>query len=168
MQFYAKPYNPDARGFFFESYSEFEEKSAALKDSFGLPVEEFRIEAMDGTSNEMRLYDAANVTQGEIKGFIEFINTSDEDEWPTLFYLMDSCGMSLNDARLHVEDYNVVESTLMDAATKMFDEYYGYTIPEELRIYIDYERFAHDCEIGGDMDEFEFGGKTYTCTNANQ
>lgn len=30
----------------------------------------------------------------------------------------------------------------------------------------DYDRFARDCDLGGDMSEFEFNGTTYTCTNA--
>ena len=36
---YARPYNLDARGFYFSTIDEFIEKSAALRDSFGAPVD---------------------------------------------------------------------------------------------------------------------------------
>ena len=39
-------------------------------------------------------------------------------------------------------------------------------IPETVRSYIDYERFARDCEPGRDMAEFKYHGDTWTCTNA--
>ncbi|MFH1495611.1 MAG: antirestriction protein ArdA [Pseudomonadota bacterium] len=54
----------------------------------------------------------------------------------------------------------------MEAASELFDDCYVYQIPENIRFYIDYEKFARDCRLGGDMDEFEFGGLIWTCTNS--
>ena len=75
---------------------------------------------------------------------------------------------SLDEAIRLASDYTIVESDLLDAATELFDECYGESIPDSAKMYIDYESFARDCRLGGDMVEFEFGGNTYTCTNANQ
>ena len=169
MKFYANPYNTDATGFYFETYEEYQENVAVLKDSFGNPVEEFMIDVIDGSREELQLVEAIGISQGNIKEVIEFIDTSDESDWPSIFYQLDNgVTWSLEEA-IHKADYFcIVESSLIDAATELFDECYGYSIPEPVKNYIDYEAFAHDCRIGGDMVEFEFGGKTYTCTNANQ
>jgi hypothetical protein len=56
---------------------------------------------------------------------------------------------------------------LIDAASELFDECYLPEVPEAVRPYIDYDAFANDCRLGGDMCEFRFGGTTYTCTNAS-
>lgn len=164
MKFYANPYNTSATGFCFETIEELEEKAAALKDEFGLPVEEFEVEAIDGTREEMELADLLGINQANIADFIDFIEDSDEDLWPTISFILDGRANTLDRAIAMTRDYCVVESTLLDAAVELFDDCYGHSIPEELRIYIDYEKFAADLERGGDMVEFEFGGKTYTCT----
>ena len=39
--------------------------------------------------------------------------------------------------------------------------------PESVRFYVDYDKFARDCELSGDMTEFEYNNKTYTCTNSS-
>lgn len=162
MKFYANPYNPSATGFYFESTEELEEKFAELKDEFGSPVEEFEIDAIDGTREEMELFERVEVNQSNIAEFIEFIDTSDEETWPAVYFLLER--YTLEGSISRAEECNVVQSSLLDAASNLFDECYGYSIPEELRIYIDYEKFAADIKYGGDMVEFEFGGKTYTCT----
>lgn len=168
MKFYSNPYNTSVDGFYFESFEEFEEKLSNLKDDFGTLVEEVEIEAIDGDREEMELFEVAEVNPATIEDFIEFIETSDEKSWPAVYYLLFYRRVSFDEAIRSSCEYVISESTLLDAASAMFDDCYGYSIPEELRIYIDYEKFAADLERGGDMVEFEFGGKTYTCTNANQ
>lgn len=173
MKFYANPYNTDATGFYFETYEEFTEKMEEAKDSFGNQVEEFMIDVIDGSREELQLVEAIGISQGNIEEVIEFIDTSDENEWPTVFFLLDNniCD-NLEDAKSNASDYSIVESSLLDAAAELFDGCYIGLIPKASRQfierYIDYDKFANDCEKNGDMVEFEFGGDTYTCTNANQ
>jgi len=33
---------------------------------------------------------------------------------------------------------------------------------DNIKYYIDYEKFARDCQLGGNMCEFKYAGKTYT------
>jgi hypothetical protein len=73
---------------------------------------------------------------------------------------------TLENALTKIDDVILYEGLLADAAEDLFDECYAHDIPENLRFYIDYAKFARDCEIGGDMCEFEFNNTTYTCTNA--
>ena len=134
-----------------------------------MKVEEFEVEAIDGTRDEMELAEAFGINQANIAEFIEFIDTSDEDLWPTIYFLLDENRVSsLYDAIRLASYYTVLESNLLDAARELFDECYGESIPYLVKPYIDYESFARDCRLGGEMVEFEFAGKTYTCTNANQ
>lgn len=173
MKLYANPYNTDATGFYFETYEEFTEKMETAKDSFGNPVEWFEFQVIDGTREERQLVGAIEIDQGNIEEVIDYINTSDKDEWPTVFFLLDNeiCD-DLDDAKRKSRDYSVGKENLLDAAAELFDERYFGLIPKEARQfiehYIDYDRFANDCEAEGDIVEFEFGGKTYTCTNADQ
>lgn len=173
MKFYANPYNTDATGFYFETYEEFTEKMEEAKDSFGNPVEEFMIDVIDGAREELQLVEAIGVSQGNIEEVIEFIDTSDDNEWPTVFFLLDNniC-YDLDDAKRKSRDYSVSKWSLLDAATELFNGCYLCLIPKDSRRfieqYINYDSFANDCEVDGDMVEFEFGGKTYTCTNVNQ
>jgi hypothetical protein len=157
MKFYANPYNFVATGFYFESNDEFLEKSAALRDNCDNVVEEFMIEVIDGTKEQIDLVNAIGIDQGNMEKVIEYIESSDENEWPAMFFLLDNNIVDkLDDAKDKADDVCITESRLIDAASKLFD-----------KRYVDYEKFARDCMIGGDMTEFEFGGKTYTCTNAN-
>ena len=168
MKFYANPYNIGANGFYFESNDEFLEKSAALRDNCGNVVEEFMIDVIDGTKEQIDLVNAIGIDQGNMEEVIEYIESSDENEWPAMFFLLDNNIVDkLDDAKDKVDDVCITESRLIDAASELFDECYGHSIPNNIKFYVDYEKFAHDCRIGGDMTEFEFCGKTYTCTNAN-
>jgi hypothetical protein len=67
----------------------------------------------------------------------------------------------------NIDDVSLFPGELKEAAEALFDECYLSEIPEHVRSYIDYEAFARDCRLSGDMYEFEFNGDTWTCTNAN-
>lgn len=168
MQFFANPYDLSAQGFYFESFAEYEEKRDALRNSLGFPVEEFMIDVIDGTQAEFQLATAMKIHQGNLEQCLEVLDSSDDDSWPALFYLLDNGVVdNLDDALSKINDVCLYSGPLLDAATELFDECYAHEIPESVRRYINYKSFAQDCEIGGDMCEFEFAGTTYTCTNAS-
>ncbi len=164
--YYAQPYNPDARGFYFSTQEEFEEKFSQCRDSFGLVVEEFELMFIDGSSEEAQLFKACSVNQASLGQFLAIIEDLPEYQQPALFYLCDVHGLSMEEAMDKLDDVSIYSGELKDAAAELFDECYAHAIPENLRNYIDYDAFARDCELGGDMTEFEFAGDTYTVTNA--
>lgn len=166
-QFYAQPYNPSAWGFYFSTAEEFEQKQNEARDMFGEPVEEFEIQFIDGTAEEADLFQACSVHQGNIDLFLSMLDDLASYELPALFYLCGTLGYGMDDAVAKLGDVSIHTGRLEDAAAELFDELYAHDIPEGLRCYIDYSAFAHDCQIGGDMTEFEFAGETYTCTNAS-
>lgn len=163
---FAQPYNINARGFYFGSLAEYNDRSEMLTDRYGSLVEEFEIQFIDGSSEDAQLFEACGVNQCNLKQFFNLVDEFDDREKAALFYLTGVNGYSMEDAISKLDDVCLFEGYLKEAAEELFDECYAHEIPENLRCYINYEAFARDCELGGDMYEFEFAGKTYTCTNA--
>lgn len=162
---YAQPYNMDAQGFYFHSFEEYETKSENLRDRFGNVVEEFEIQFIDG--DDAALFEACGINQSNLATWFDDIEDKDENEKIALYFLTGELGYTLDQAMDKVEDVIIYEGDAKEAAEELFDECYAHTIPENLRFYFDMDKFARDLEIGGDFNEFEFNGTTYTCTNAS-
>jgi antirestriction protein len=167
MKFFANPYNTGATGFYFETYDDFVEKSTALRDNCGNVVEEYEIDVIDGEQNEVQLVSAIGVDQANLESVIEYIDTSDEHEWPALYFLVNELNLSFEIAKDKVDEVCLTEMPLNEAATEFFDEVYLNEVPESVRNYIDYKAFARDLRLASQFVEFEFAGDTFTCTNAD-
>ncbi len=162
---YAQPYNRDAQGFYFHSAEEFESKSENLQDRFGCPVEEFEIQFIDGDDAE--LFDACGIDQCNLSSWFDEIEVLDDHEKISLYFLIGVLCYSLDSAMEKIDEVSVFHGDAQEAAEELFDDCYAHAIPDNLRFYFDMEKFARDLEIGGDFNEFEFQGRTYTCTNAS-
>jgi len=164
--YYAQPYNLDAAGFYFSTLEEYENKVSQCCDRFGLAVEEFELMFIDGSDEEAQLFKACSVNQANLGEFLAIIEDVPAYQLPALFYLCDVHGYNMEEAMNKIDDVTIYTGELKDAAEELFDECYAHEIPDHLKNYIDYDAFARDCEMGGDMSEFEFAGTTYTVTNA--
>jgi hypothetical protein len=163
--FFAQTYSLDAVGFYFDTLEAYTGKSESLLDAFGNPVEEFEIQFIDGDDCELFL--ACRINQGNLAVWFDDVADLSDQEKTALFYLCSILGYSLENALGKLEEVNLSEGTLKDVAETLFDEFYLNDVPESVRAYIDYEKYARDCEIGGDLYEFDFNGTTWTCTNAS-
>jgi hypothetical protein len=161
---FAQPYNLDAQGFYFHDAEEFENKSESLLDRFGSPVEEFEIQFIDG--DDAALFDACGIDQSNLITWFEDIEVLDDHEKLALYFLTSELGYSLDDAINKIDEVSIFHGDAQEAAEELFDDCYAHAIPDNLRFYFDMEKFARDLEIGGDFNEFEYQGQTYTCTNA--
>jgi hypothetical protein len=119
---------------------------------------------IDGDNNA--LFNACVINQAIISVWFDEVALLEKLEKAALFYLVSVTGYTLSDAMGKVDEVALYSGSLEDAAQELFDECYAHCIPENLRYYNDYAAFARDCQAGGDMTEFEYGGKTFTCTNA--
>lgn len=162
--YFARPYNQNAQGFYFTDDEEFQTKAEALRDGFGNKVEEFELQYIDG--GEGNLFEACCISQSNLSVWFDTILDLEEHEKAALYFLTGCQGYKLDDALSKYEDVSIREGKLSEASEELFDEIYLPEVPEFVRSYIDYERFARDCELSGDMTEFEFDGKTLTVTNA--
>lgn len=165
---HAQPYDLDAHGFYFTSAEDYETKAAKAVNIYGLPVEEFEIQFIDGDDADAKLFDVCGIDQTNLETWFDRVEYLDERDKVALFYLMD-CNISqdLDDALDDLKDVQLFNGRLLEAATEIFDEIHLDSIPEKLRGYIDYEAYANDLDCNGDLHEFEFCGETWTCTNAN-
>lgn len=156
--YFAQPYSLSHTGFYFDTLEAFE---AGMKALNARGAEEVEIDYTDGDDYE--LFNAAGVHQGNIGEWLELLDTVEDYQEPALFYLMDTCGESIQDALSHMDDVMVFEGNAQDYAheyiedTGMLD-----TLPEQLRYYFDYEAFARDMSLNGDVTECEYNGTTYT------
>lgn len=161
---FAHPYNLDAQGFYFHSADEFETLSQNLRDRFGCPVEEFEIQFIDGENAE--LFEVCGINQSNLFMWFDEIEVLGEHEKISLYFLAGVLGYSLDSAMNKIDEVSIFHGDAQEAAEELFDDCYAHAIPENLRFYFDMEKFARDLEISGDFNEFNFGGKTYTCINA--
>lgn len=161
---FAQPYNLDAQGFYFHSTEEFESKSENLRDRFGCPVEEFEIQFIDGEDSD--LFEACGINQSNLFTWFDEISILDDHEKISLYFMAGVLGYSLDSAMNKIGEVNIFHGDAQEAAEELFDDCYAHAIPENLRFYFDMEKFARDLEIGGDFNEFEYDGTTFTCTNS--
>lgn len=157
--YHAQPYDTSKAGFYFT------DEDTYIKGVEASGAEEFELQYIDG--DDAQLFNACGINQATIIKWFDDVEGLDDWQKPALYWLTSDRGYSLEDALEIMDDVSLTEDTLQNAAEQLFDEIYLHDVPESVRSYIDYDKFANDCRIGGDMDEFEFNGSTYTVTNAN-
>ena len=162
---HATPYNIDATGFYFTDINDYETKATMHVDCYGNLVEEFEIQFIDGDDAE--LFEACGINQANLNQWFDDIEFLQDDEKVSLYYLVGVAGYNLDQALLKTDEPNLYQGNLLDAATELFDECWLSSVPDNIRFYIDYDKFARDCQYGGDLTEFDYAGTSYTCTNAN-
>ena len=165
--FFAQPYSNDAIGFYFDTFEQYELNVSQCKDCFGHAVEEFELQFIDGDTEDAQAFEACRIDQVNILFWFEEVERLTRAEKAALYFLCNVLGCTTEDSLRRLEDVQLYSGALKDASVDLFDEVYIDQIPANLRHYIDYEAFARDCEVGGEMTEFKFAGETFTCTNAS-
>ena len=158
-QLFANPYDLSKTGFYFTKPDEF------IRRAEELGAEEFSIEFIDGDAAQ--LFTACSINQSNLDVWFDEIECLDDHDQAALYFLCDHIGYPVDAALRKIRDVCLYQGSLLDAATELFDECYAHDIPEHLHSYIDYGRFANDCELSGDMTHFKFGDTCYTVTNAS-
>ncbi len=161
----ATPYNLDASFFYFNDIDDYEAKARCHLDRYGNLVDEYEIQFVDGA--DAALFEACGINQANLSTWFNEIELLQDHDKVSLYYLAVVAGYSLEQALDKLEEPSIAASNLRDSAVELFDECWLHEVPEKAHFYIDYDRFARDCSLCGDMVEFEYQGKTYTCVNAN-
>ena len=145
--------------------ADYQYKAANHLNSYGNLVEEFEIQFID--CEDAALFEACRIDQSNLNVWYDEIEFLRDYEKINLYYLVSCAGYTLSLGLDKMDEPCITESSLKDAVAELFDECYLHTIPENVRYYIDYASFARNCELGGDLTEFEYNNRTYTCTNGN-
>ncbi len=153
--YYAQPYNVDAVGFYFSSMEEYEAKSAGHIDRFGMPVEEYELQFIDG--DNYRLFNALAISQATLATWFETFADfdPDEDDYLKASYLADN-GYSVSDIPDLLDDVSLYHGRAVDYAEELVTDCYD--IPKQLEYYIDYEAIARDMAMNGDFTSMETDG----------
>lgn len=159
---HAQPYDISARGFYFESAEDYQTKLRAVRNGFGEPVEEFEIQFIDGEDIDCDLAKAWTLSQANFSSFFEAAETWDEDQKIRFIIAVGECGHDHGEAASDPERIDLMYyrfDTMRELAEHFVEEgLFGAEVPENLRIYLDYDAIARDLSV--DYSETEIGGNT--------
>jgi len=163
-QLYANPYNSSVAGFYFTSYEEYQTKSSKHVDQYGLPIEEYEIDHVDGDLNQ--LFNACNIDQCTLHIWFNEIETMDKSDQTELYFRCDCLGQDPQEAICDLNSDGSIGtgSSLHYAYSYIEDSGILNTLPENIQRYFDFEAFARDLEYSGDITEFSYDGEDYTAT----
>ncbi|MCB0518506.1 MAG: antirestriction protein ArdA [Lewinellaceae bacterium] len=162
LELYAQPYNINATGYYFDTADRFDEKAGNCFDAYGMKVEEFEIQFIDGDAINAELFRAWGVHQANVHQFLEAANGLDEHEKLALI-AMARCGYTIDG---HINTGDVVLhycNDLKELAMQFIEDGLYGEFPESLSHYIDYDAIARD--LGMEYKELSVGGQTviYRC-----
>jgi len=147
---YAQPYDISAKGFYFETIEEYNQKASRNFNKIGLLVEEYEIQFIDGQDIDAELFKAIGINQSNIFDYFDAC-----DKWNDL----DKCkviiakvrGVYLFDIKKHCPvniDIDIYEMDSMRDLAEYFaaQGLYG-NIPTSLQFYIDYDLIARELRM---------------------
>ena len=155
--YFAQPYSIAAEGFYFSTLEEYEARAAGHTDRYGMPVEEYEIQFIDGDNS--RLFNALNVNQATLSLWFETFAEldPDNDDYLKAVYLAEN-GYAMADIPDRLDDLTVWHGTAEEYAQELVED--CYELPETLRYYVDYAAVARDMRLNGEIDEVEIDGET--------
>jgi Antirestriction protein (ArdA) len=161
-QLFAQPYDGTVTGFLFETEAEYNEKAAQLRNAYGLKVEEFEIQFIDGDRIDAQLFEALSVHQGNVGAYFEAVETWSDDEKIKVIIAVGEAGYpftlgSDSPDHLDVDLYEI--DSLRDLAMQFVEEGLFGDIPERIQFYLDYDAIARD--LGMDYSEITIDGTRY-------
>lgn len=156
MKMYALCRSDRAKSFFFDNLELFQQQAD--------PDLEYLIDMTEGSQAEYTLFEVFEPNQSDLEDWFEVAGCSEEQQ-AALYFLGEYPRYTLADALDKQWDVQLYEGCKEDVAEEVMSDCFD--IPESLTYYIAYDKWARDCELGGDWVEFNFAGTTLTCTNAN-
>jgi hypothetical protein len=155
--YYANPYSISHTGFYFTDLTTYHAGMATLRKQ---GAEEVELDYIDGDHCE--LFNAASVNQANIGEWFSLLDNVEDHLLPALYYLLDNIGETMSEALEHLDDVMVFEGTPLDYAHEYIEDTCALEdMPEPLRYYFDFEAFARDMVLGGDVTECEYAGNMY-------
>lgn len=166
ISFYAQPYNISAEGFYFKSAEEYARRSHGVKDDFGLPVEEFEIQFIDGEAIDADLAKAWGVNQANLRHFFRAAQEWSENDKTRFIVAVGECGYRFDPESVDPADFDVdfyPDLSLKDLAVQFVDEGLFGEVPKSLEFYIDHDAIARD--LAADYTETKIAGQRliYRC-----
>ncbi len=160
--FYAQPYDISARGFYFDSREQYDDKASKLRNDYGQRVEEFEIQFIDGERLDAELFEALKIHQGNFGGFLETAEEWTDDQKVKVIIAVREVGygFDLKNDDPDQFDIDLYEcDSLRELAMQFVDEGLFGEIPKAIEHYLDYDAIARD--LGMDYAETTINGTSY-------
>jgi len=155
--YFANPYDISKPGFYFNDMASLEKQLAHAG------VEEIEVDYIDGELGE--LFRACGVDQCTIGLWLDQVLELHEHQQACLFYRCDDLSEDIETALANLDGTYISEGSAEDYARDLVDDCGMLDgMPEHLQCYFDYDAFARDMQLNGDVTEFTYGGTTYTAT----
>lgn len=151
MELFANPYDTSKKGFYFGDLDEYE------KGEKRSGAEEFEIEFIDGTDEELSLFNAMGVNQANLEDFFEVVLDFDDEDATKISILMGDMGFDFDNSMDRKDDLIVYGEFKNDEEFAM--EYVDGigsledAVGDNIQNYFDYESFGRDLRISGDLDD---------------
>ena len=163
---YALPYDMAARGFFFSSAEDYQKEVSTKTNNYGMPVEEFEIQFIEGDTIDAALFEAVEVHQGDIAAYFKAVEDWDTDRKQRIIIAVGECGylLGLDSSEDDLPEVDLYETESMkDLAEQFVEEGLFGDIPERLQFYIDHDAIARDLVM--DYSETSIAGQRliYRC-----
>ena len=158
--YFATPFNSCVPGFAFSDYDDYCARMAALRDDFGDPVEEVRLDYIDGDNPE--LFNALEVSQATLALWFDTIECLDGDDLIKAIYLARDLNVAMGDVLDRLDEVSLFEGDA-ESYVRDFVEDCGLLdgLPENLQPYFDTAAFARDMLLGGDIEEVDIMGRRF-------
>ncbi len=144
--FYAQPYDIDAKGFYFDSAEAFTGGAKGRTNRYGMVVEEYEIQFIDGERIDAALANALGVNQANIAAFFECEAEWSDDQKRRVIIAASEIGELIdptdNPDDLDIDIYEL--DSMRGLAEQFIDEGLFGDIPEHLAGYIDLDAIARD------------------------
>ena len=146
---HAQPYDTMAKGFYFDTAEDCDDKAAKLANSFGDPVEEFEIQFIDGEQIDCELAKAIDLNQVNFRDYLTCVEAWEDWQKTLIIIAIGECGYDFDP---DVEpDHNGIDiyyvSSIRELAEQFVEEGLYGDIPESLQFYIDYDAIARDLSV---------------------
>lgn len=162
---HAQPYDLSAKGFFFETAEDYDEKAEALRNDCGDPVEEFEIQFIDGEQIDCELAQAIGINQANFRNYLTCVDDWQDWEKQRVIVAVGECGYDFqpdtDPSNYKVDLYEA--DSLRALAEQFVDEGLYGDIPETLQNYIDHEAIARDLAV--EFSEITIAGERFAYAN---
>ena len=147
-QFYAQPYSLSHCGFYFSSLDQFNTGMDRLIQN---GCEEVEIQVIDGESHQYQLAQSLKVGQADIERWFTELEDLTEEDAERLCFLIDHCGYTASDALEKYDSVCLFTGSAEEYAEEVLED--TQSIPDYLQGYIDYQAFARDMTLNGEIIE---------------
>lgn len=162
IKLFTQPYDLSAYGFYFDSMAEYKAKLTDLRNDYGLPVEEFEIQFIDGENIDGHLFNALKINQSNFGSFFDIAEDWSYDDKIKVSILVQEAGYNFDIQKDNPDDFSLdlyeVER-MLDLASQFVEEGLFGDIPKSLENYIDLDAIARD--LAFDYSEVTIDGKNY-------